>query len=239
MMAISKRTSNPLDRVALLANHYLFQNLPAAVIERIAAYMTRRTVARGRVIFRKDDPGSGLMGVISGMVRISVQSADGKEIVLNIIHPGEVFGEIALLDDKPRTATAAAVTDCELMVIDRRDFVAFLRGEPDVALKFIEILCERLRRTSRQLEEMAFLNLPSRLAKTLLQLADSGSPDGEVSITQRELGNIVGTSRESTNKQLRAWAARKWIRVERGRITILKPAAIAAIADSGPDGSFL
>ena len=135
------------DKLALLRNHPLFRELPAPVIERLGSYMKRRTVARGAAIFAKGDPGTGLMGVLVGSVKISVASADGRDVVLNIIHEGEIFGEIALLDGHPRTADATAMSDCELIVIERRDFVEFLRSEPDVTLKFIEILCARLRRT--------------------------------------------------------------------------------------------
>src|SRR5262249_62190316 len=111
------------------------------------------------------------MAVMSGSVRISVAADNGHEVVLNIIKPGQVFGEIALLDGRARTADAVAITDCELMVIDRRDFIPFLHHEPDVTLKLIEILCARLRRTTAQLEDLMNLSLPARLAKGLLKLS--------------------------------------------------------------------
>src|SRR5262249_59345553 len=95
-------------------------------------------------ISAKGEPGTGLRGVLAGRVKVSVASAEGKDIVLNLFHEGEVFGEIALLDGRPRTADAVAMSDCELVVIERRDFVPFLSSHPDVMLKFIEILCSRL-----------------------------------------------------------------------------------------------
>ena len=108
------------------------------------------------------------MGVLSGAVKISVASSDGRDVVLNIIHEGEIFGEIALLDGHPRTADATAMTDCEaFIVIERRDFLPFLRSQPDVTLKFIEILCARLRWTSEQVQDVTFLSLQTRLAKAL------------------------------------------------------------------------
>jgi CRP-like cAMP-binding protein len=117
------------------------------------------------------------MGVLAGSVKVSVASAEGKDIVLNVFREGDVFGEIALLDGRPRTADATTMSDCELIVIERRDFVPFLSGHPDVMLKFIEILCSRLRHTSEQVQDITFLNLPTRLAKTLLQLTGSeGGP---------------------------------------------------------------
>jgi CRP/FNR family transcriptional regulator, cyclic AMP receptor protein len=153
------------DRLSLLRNHPLFQDLPSPVIEHLGSYMKTRRVARGATIFAKGDPGTGLMGVLTGSVKVSVASAEGKDIVLNIFREGEIFGEIALLDGRPRTADATAMSDCELIVIERRDFVPFLSSHPDVTIKFIEILCSRLRRTSEQVQDVTFLNLPTRLAK--------------------------------------------------------------------------
>jgi CRP/FNR family transcriptional regulator, cyclic AMP receptor protein len=226
------------DKLALLRNHPLFRELPAPVIERLGSYMKRRTVARGAAIFAKGDPGTGLMGVLVGSVKISVASADGRDVVLNIIHEGEIFGEIALLDGHPRTADATAMSDCELIVIERRDFVPFLSAHPDVMLKFIEILCSRLRRTSEQVQDITFLNLPTRLAKTLLQLtaAEDGSAiSRKAAVTQREISQMIGISRESTNKQLRTWAKRGWIRLERGGVTVVAADKLAAVAAEGSE----
>jgi CRP/FNR family transcriptional regulator, cyclic AMP receptor protein len=227
-------TQRAPDKLALLRNHPLFRELDPQAIERIGAYMKRRTVSQGSNIFRKGDPGTGLMGILAGTVKISVTSADGRDIVLNIIREGEIFGEIALLDGHPRTADAVAMTDCELMVMERREFVPFLHGQPDVTLKLMEVLCSRLRRTSNQVRDVAFLNLSTRLAKTLLRLAaDASAPNGKVAITQREISEIVGRSRESTNKQLRKWAKRGWVRLQWGSITVLKPNNLAEVADAG------
>src|SRR6202049_4040313 len=145
-------------KLALLRNHSLFGLLPPAALEHLGSYMKRRTLPRGSAIFAKGDPGSGLMGVVAGSVKISVPSADGRDIVLNIMHEGEIFGEIALLDGRPRTADATAMTDCELMVIERRDFIPFLRSQPDLTIKIIETLCSRLRRTTDQVQDLTFLN---------------------------------------------------------------------------------
>jgi CRP-like cAMP-binding protein len=226
------------DKLSLLRSHPLFRDLPPAVIERLGSYMKTRRVARGTTMFAKGDPGSGLMGVLAGAVKVSVASADGKDIVLNVFREGDIFGEIALLDGRPRTADATAMSDCELIVIERRDFVPFLSSQPDVMLKFIEILCSRLRRTSEQVQDITFLNLPTRLAKTLLQLTGgvqgSATPT-KATITQREISQMIGMSRESTNKQLRAWAKRGWIRLERGGVGVLALDKLAAIAAEGAD----
>jgi CRP-like cAMP-binding protein len=229
----AKSVPRPLDKLAPLRNHPLFREFPPAVIEHFGTYMTRRSVRRGATIFAKGDPGTGLMAVLWGSVKMSVPTADGREVVLNIINPGEIFGEMALLDGRPRSADAVAMDDCELMVIDRRDFIPFLRGEPDIALKFIEILCARIRRTSEQVEDVMYLSFPGRLAKTLLQLtggAGTSAPHRNVRITQRELSSIIGMSRESTNKQLRAWEERKWVKLQRGGIAVLDPNALVKVA---------
>ena len=193
------------DKLALLRNHSLFGQLPPAVLGHLGSYIKRRTLPRGSIIFAKGDPGVGLMGVLSGTVKISVPSADGRDIVLNIIHAGEIFGEIALLDGHPRTADATAMTDCELMVIERRDFIPFLRSQPDLTIQIIEIVCARLRRTTEQVQDVTFLDLPTRLSKALLRLlvdGDRSASATKITITQREISQIIGLSRESTNKQL-------------------------------------
>lgn len=238
LSAMALTTGNPPastapDKVSLLRGHPLFRQLPPAVLERLGSYMKRRALARGAAIFAKGDLGVGLMGVVKGAVKISVPSADGRDIVVNIIHEGEVFGEIALLDGHPRTADATAMTDCELMIIERRDFIPFLRSQPDLTMQIIEILCSRLRRTTEQVQDVTFLNLPARLAKAVLRLAadaERATPPRKVAITQREISQIIGRSRESTNKQLRVWAKDGWIRLERGAITVVQPNKLAEVA---------
>jgi CRP/FNR family transcriptional regulator, cyclic AMP receptor protein len=224
--------------VSLLRNHPLFCELTPSMLERISTYIKKRSVAKGATIFEKGDDGLGLIGVVSGSVKITVTSADGRDIVLNIIRPGEVFGEIALLDGRARTANATAMSDCELIVIERREFIPFLRSEPDVTLKLMEILCSRLRKTSEQVQDVTFLNLSTRLAKTLLRLTANDGPSKparKVAITQREISQIVGRSRESTNKQLRAWAKRGWIRLDRGSVTIIKTDKLVELAATNSD----
>ena len=218
------------DKLALLREHSLLGQLPPAVLEHLGSYMRRWSLPRGTAIFAKGDPGTGLMGVLAGTVKISVPSADGRDIVLNIIHEGEIFGEIALLDGRPRTADASAMTDCELMAIERRDFIPFLSSHVELMMKIIEILCARLRRTSEQVQELTFLDLPASLAKALLRLIDEAESTRKVTITQREISQIIGRSRESTNKQLRAWAKEGLIRLERGAITVLQRERLAEVA---------
>jgi CRP/FNR family cyclic AMP-dependent transcriptional regulator len=220
---------------AILRDHHLFGNLTPQHIDRLSACIVTKSAKRGTIIFAKGDPGTSLFAIGSGMVKISVPSVQGKDAVFNVLGKGDIFGEVALLDGYPRTADATAITtDCELFVIERRDFLPVMHEEPEIALKIIEILCSRLRRTTEQAEEVMFLDLPSRLAKALMRLVDAdtaGTGDRKISITQKVLGNIIGISRESTNKQLRLWEEKKWVRLERNAVVILAIDPLTRIAE--------
>ena len=234
------RKSAP-DRKAILRDHPLFSGLPAEIIDRLCAYGIMKDVKAGTTIFTKGAPGQSMFAVCSGTVKISVPSTEGKDAVFNFIDAGGIFGEIALLDGHPRTADAIAATKCQLMMIDRRDFLPLLKSYPELAIKIIDVLCTRLRHTSEQVEDIVFLDLPGRLAKALLRLSGPpGKPPAtkKITITQREIGQIIGMSRESTNKQLQDWQRRKWIRLERGGIVVLQHAALKALtasADQSPE----
>ena len=236
MLQGKKAAHRDFDKQAVLRNHPIFGGLRPDLLERLSAHAVRRTARKGTTIFARGDPGTCLFAVCAGTVKISAPSPAGRSAIFNLVSEGSVFGEIALLDGLPRTADATAITDCELMVIERRDFVPLVQAQPEVALKLIETLCGRLRHTTEQLEDVMFLDLPGRLAKTLLQLAKSSSatPRGtKVMLTQEDIGKIIGISRESTNKQLREWEARNWLALERGGIVILNPAGLAKIAGNG------
>jgi CRP-like cAMP-binding protein len=147
-------------------------------------------------------------------------------VVFSILGPGEVFGEVALLGGTPRTATVTAIDPCELLIIDRRDFLSFLRGHPDVAINLLEVLAQRMKRVSEFVEDTLFLNLPLRLAKKLASLSRAyGQPHEQglrldLKLSQEEWGDLVGTTRESVNKQLRAWTEEGLITIDHGYIVI-------------------
>jgi len=214
-----------LDKRSVFAQQELFAGIDERELEKLAAYARPQHFRRGQTIFRKGDPGHSMLAVLSGSVKMVVPSANGRELVLNVIHAGEAFGEMALLTGRDRSADAVAVTDADVLVLERREFVPFLLSHPPVALKLLEVLSDRVRRTSEQVEDVVFLDLPARLAKTLLRLASNGHdparPGTVVSITQKSLGQMVGTSRESVNKQLQVWEARNWIQVAKGTVTLL------------------
>ena len=216
------------EKAALLRQHPLFCALDAEICVRLAANAKTKLVPRGAMIFAKGDPGTCLFAVVSGVVQVASASSEGKSVVLNQIGPGEIVGEIALLDGEPRTADATAFSDCRLMVIERRDFLPMLRSHPDVAIKLMELLCARLRRTSEQVEDLMFLDLRGRLTKTLLRLAKESADGDAITISQTDLSQVVGMSREMINKQLQAFVRDGLIEIERRRIVLLRPEALAS-----------
>lgn len=222
-----------VEKFAVLRQHPIFRDLDAAALDQLCRYCKMRNLPRGTVIFSKGDPGTSLFAMVKGTVRVGVTAADGRETVFNIIGPGELCGEIALLDGGERTADAVTTTDCEILVIERREFMPFVKSQPVLAMKLIDLLCGRLRWISDHVEQIALPNLPGRLAKALLRLAERGGAAAErpkLSVTQLELSQMVGMSRESINKQLRAWEDRKLVRLERGGILILEKDALDEIA---------
>ena len=225
------------SKLSVLRKHPIFCDLEPGALDQLCRYAKHATLKRGATIFSKGDPGTSLIAVISGTVKISVSSVDGRNAILNLVGAGEIFGEISLLDGLARSADATANTNCEIFVIDRREFIPFVRSQPALAMKFIELLCMRLRRTSDQVEEVILQNLPGRLASALLRLTEKHKPgDRTIAITQQEISEMVGMTRESINKQLRAWATRGWVRLEHGAIVVLKPEPLQALIEAGPDG---
>ena len=225
------------NRLSVLRKHPYFADLEPEAFEQLFRYAKLTTFKRGATICSKGDPGNSLFAVISGTVKISVSSPDGRNAILNLIGAGDLFGEIAVLDGQARTADATANTNCEIYVIDRRDFLPFVRSQPALAMKFIEILCTRLRWTSDQVEQVILQDLPGRLAATLLGLIEKRKLDPNsrtIAVTQQEISEMVGMTRESINKQLRAWAARSWVRLEHGAIVVLDAEALRGLAEAGP-----
>ncbi len=213
----------------LFQQHYLFGRLDPDEIDILATRARVERYPAGREIFAKGSPGRTMLAVLGGDVKIVSLSQTGKEIVLNIIHAGEVFGEIAVLDGEERSAGAAALTDCELLIIDRRDVLPLFEKHPEICVILLRILCRRLRQTSEQVEDVLFRNLESRLAKALLQIAEgveSRGPTSGLHLSQRELATMAGGSRESVNKLLQIWHKAGLIALSRGAIVILDKAAL-------------
>lgn len=220
-----------IDRHKLLAGHPFFNGFNRTVIDRLLSHAITRRVKKGTILFRKGDPGSSLYAVCAGLVRISVPSVQGQDAIFNLVPPGDLFGEIALLDGGARTADAVVIENSELMVIERRDFIPLVQEYPDVAMKLIEVVCTRLRRTSEQVEDIVFLGLPERLAKALLRLhaRSTANPDNVIRVTQRDLSQMVGASRESANKLLREWQRKGWLKLRRGGLILTNPKSLTAL----------
>jgi CRP-like cAMP-binding protein len=206
-------------------SHPVFGRLDESELDELLAHAHVEHYTANSEIFAKGSSGQTMMVVVRGRVRVSSPSAEGKEVTLNIFSSGQIFGEIAVLDGRERTAAATAMTDCELLVVYRRDFLPLLVRRGDICFTLLEILCQRLRQTSEQVEDVLFNDLGSRVAKALLRLAENTHSDvGPVSahlrVTQLQLSSLVGGSRESVNRQLQRLARAGLITLGKGSISI-------------------
>lgn len=220
------------EKRQIFERHFLLGKLSGDEIDTLLHYARVEHYRAGDEIFAKGSPGQSMMAVLRGALKMSSVSREGKEIVFNIMNPGDCFGEIALLDGEERSADAIAMSDCELLVLNRRDFMPILEKRADICLILLKVLCQRLRQTTEQVEDVLFRHLESRIAKALLHLAESATLHGvpgspiELHVSQRELGNFAGGSRESVNKILQSWHKAGWIVLGKGAIVIRNLAAI-------------
>jgi CRP/FNR family transcriptional regulator, cyclic AMP receptor protein len=194
----------------------------------LRASMSQATVGRGEVVFAEGEPGDRLYVIVDGKVKLGQTSADGREQVLAVLGPGGMFGELSLFDPGRRTSTATAVTDTVLLGLGQRDLRPWLTGRPEVAEALLQALAQRLRRTNEAMADLVFSDVPGRVAKALLDLADKfgvQQEDGSVQVahdlTQEELAQLVGASRETVNKSLADFAQRGWLQIEARAVTLL------------------
>jgi CRP-like cAMP-binding protein len=181
-----------------------------------------RSFGAGEPVCRVGDPGGSMMAVLAGTVRISMPTVKGKEVILADLRPGQLFGEIALLDGKPRSANATALTKCDLLVLERRNVIPFLERNPAACLQLMELLCARIRRSDERMADLAFFELPSRLAKVLLSYAsEKTGAEVRLSLSQTELAEMVGATRENVNRCLRDWHRRGIVKLKDGWTIIL------------------
>ncbi|MCB5175860.1 Crp/Fnr family transcriptional regulator [Microvirga lenta] len=229
--------AEPRNLTALLGANPFFASLGSEAIQAIALLCLTRHLDREEVLFFKGDAGDALYAVRRGQIRIGTGLASGRRLTLNLLGPGDVFGEVALLDGRPRTADAVATEPTELYVVRRRDFLDLLATKPDVAVRIIEFLCERIRWMSGQMEERALLPLPIRLAHRLVALSEDYGCDLHVS--QEELAIFIGATRESVNRQLQTWRRQGLVELSRNRIRVLQPSRLSTPSEDGtkPDGT--
>lgn len=218
----------------MLQGSPLFRGLPPAVLERITGLAVQRSYRSGAIVFSRGDTGDALYAVVTGTIRISTGSAEGREISLNIMEPGDTFGEIALLDGGTRTATATATVASELVSIRRDHFIGLVEREPKVALELLRLCGERLRWTSGLVEDAALLDASARLAKRLLslgQLHGQRSTAGlTLRISQEDLATFLGVSRQVVNQYLQGWKTNGWVQLGRGSVTVRDEGAITNVA---------
>jgi CRP-like cAMP-binding protein len=223
----------------VLRQNDLFAGLPDESFAQVVALANTRTYAKGASIFMQGDPGDSLYGVASGRVLISASGADGKEVSLNLQEPGSVFGEVALLDGQPRTASATTASKCELVIIQRDHFQQLLKREPTVAIHLLELVCQRIRWTSGMAEDTVLLPVPARLAKRLLTMAEiNGRPHAngtELVISQAELASFLGVSRQIVNQYLQTWKREGWVELARGRIVVVDHDALDDVGSGFDD----
>jgi CRP-like cAMP-binding protein len=221
-------TSSPL---ALLDRCILFRALDEDSRRDLAARAHRRRYQAGDTIFTAGGPGHSMMGVLSGRVRITLPLVKGREVVLADLPAGEVFGEVALLDGRDRSASATAISETELLILDRAHVLPILEARADVCLRLLSLVCDRLRRSDERMADIAFSDLPSRLAKLLLARTEGLPPPGRLRLSQLELATMIGGSRENVNRQLRAWQRRGFVELGIGSVTIRSRGELASIAN--------
>ena len=211
-----------------LAKASLFSALDDEAAAALRASMVKVDLQRGGVLFNEGDPGDRLYVIHEGKIKLGATSGDGRETLLAILGPGEMFGELSLFDPGPRNATAVALTDATLLGVGHPDLEPWLTGRPEVAASLLAALARRLRRTNEAMADLVFSDVPGRVAKALLDLAGKfgvPSPDGSIHVvhdlTQEELAQLVGASRETVNKALADFQNRGWLRLEQRGVDIV------------------
>ena len=210
----------------------LLAKLPHEDLRELASIARVQNFRTGAVIFRQGEPGDSLHAIVEGAVRIDVVAPGGNESTMAVLGPGECFGELAILDGRPRSANAIANQPTKTLVVTRADFIHWLAVKPTSALLLLETLSLRLRSTNESFIDLAFFDLGHRLARRLLRLAEPkdqmglARPGSRISITQSALASMLGVSRESVNKQLGVFAHKGWIESSRGLVEIREPRAL-------------
>ena len=211
----------------ILARAAIFQGVEPSAVSALIKQLQRVDLPRGHKVFAEGEPGERLYIIISGKVKIGRCSADGRENLLTIVGPSDIFGELSILNPGPRTTSATTITEVRAVSMDRGALRAWIAGRPEIAERLLRVLARRLQRTNNDLADLSFTDVPGRVAKNLLDLADrfgTQEPDGlhvHHDLTQEELAQLVGASRETVNKALADFAARGWLQISARSVLIL------------------
>ncbi len=204
----------------------LFTALDDASAVSLRASMDSVKIAKGSILFAEGDEGDHLYVIVEGKVKLGTSSGDGRENLLSILGPGEMFGELSLFDPNPRTSTATAVTDAKLLSLGQAKLIPCLADHPPVALHLLAALAQRLRRTNEAVGDLVFSDVPGRVAKALIDLGERFGKQTDEGLfvhhdlTQEELAQLVGASRETVNKALADFAGRNWLKLD-GRAVLI------------------
>jgi CRP/FNR family cyclic AMP-dependent transcriptional regulator len=213
--------------VDVLSRAPLFEALDDQGAKALRSNVGEVRLARGQTLFNEGETGDRLYVVLDGKIKLTRTAPDGRENLLSVLGPSEMFGELSLFDPRPRTASAIAVTECRLAGLGHDDLRPWLTGHPEVAVHLLRALAQRLRKTNDVMADLVFTDVPGRVAKALLDLAERfGQPSDtglhvHHDLTQEELAQLVGASRETVNKALADFAGRNWLRIEARAVVIL------------------
>mgnify|MGYP000515843744 FL=1 len=215
----------PIDQ-EVIRKAPLFTALDDAASASLLANMVSVKISKGTILFAEGDGGDQLYVIAEGKLKLGTSSGDGRENLLSILGPGEMFGELSLFDPGPRTSTATAVTDAKLLSLGQEKLLPWLAENPKVALQLLARLAQRLRRTNEAVGDLVFSDVPGRVAKALIDLGERfGKKTDEGlfvhhDLTQEELAQLVGASRETVNKALADFAGRNWLKLD-GRAVLI------------------
>ncbi|HJG47144.1 CRP-like cAMP-activated global transcriptional regulator GlxR [Corynebacterium variabile] len=204
----------------ILSRAGIFQGVESAAVNTLIEQLDSTTFPRGTTIFDEGEPGDRLFIITSGKVKLARHAPDGRENLLTIMGPSDMFGELSIFDPGPRTSAAVCVTEVTAATMDSQMLHDWIQAHPEISEQLLRVLARRLRRTNNALADLIFTDVPGRVAKALLQLANRfGVQEGGAlrvhhDLTQEEIAQLVGASRETVNKALAEFAHRGWIRLE-------------------------
>tara|TARA_R110002033_G_scaffold53477_7_gene101537 strand:+ start:67 stop:774 length:708 start_codon:yes stop_codon:yes gene_type:complete len=229
-------TDTDVQREKLLCKSFIFEALDAQARQELARCSVVKRYMAGDTIFNMGDPSQSMMAIAEGTVRVSMLTPSGREVTLSDLQAGEVFGEIAMLDGGERSASVKSLTNCTLVVLERRPLLDLLNRNPGCSIQLIELLCQRVRRSDERMIEIAFLDIPARLAKLVLRLtvaapASEHRPLSRLPQSQSELASMIGNSRENVNRCLRRWQKAGLVDISDGWLIVKDRARLEALAE--------